>query len=132
MKKRTKKKEMSYVDGYVLVVSKKGLIAYKKMAQMAGEVWMKHGALDYKECVMEDPKPWKKAPVTFAKLLKAKPSEKVFFSFIVFKNRKHRDMVNAKVMKDPFMNDPKYKDKPMPFDMNRMLYAGFTSLVDEG
>jgi uncharacterized protein YbaA (DUF1428 family) len=32
-------------------------------------------------------------------------------------------------MKDPFMNDPKWKDKPMPFDMKRMAYGGFKVLV---
>ncbi len=28
------------------------------------------------------------------------------------------------------MNDPAYKDKPMPFDMKRMVYGGFKSLVE--
>ena len=48
------------------------------------------------------------------------------FSYIVYKSRQHRDAVNAKVMKDPLMNDPKYKDKPMPFDMKRFAYGGFS------
>ncbi len=30
----------------------------------------------------------------------------------------------------PFMNDPAYKDKPMPFDMKRMVYGGFKALVE--
>ncbi|HMZ50664.1 MAG TPA: DUF1428 family protein, partial [Candidatus Sumerlaeota bacterium] len=42
---------MAYVDGYVLPIPKKKLAAYKKMAQMGAKMWMKHGALDYKECV---------------------------------------------------------------------------------
>jgi alkaline phosphatase len=46
----------------------------------------------------------------------------------VFKSRAHRDSVNAKVMKDPIMDE--YKDKPMPFDMKRMVYGGFKVLVD--
>jgi uncharacterized protein YbaA (DUF1428 family) len=45
---------MKYVDGYVLAVPKKNLQAYRRMAQMAGKVWRKHGALDYKECVGDD------------------------------------------------------------------------------
>ena len=52
------------------------------------------------------------------------------FSFIVFKSRAHRDRVNARVMKDPMMSDPAWKDKPMPFDMKRMVYGGFKVLVD--
>jgi len=28
------------------------------------------------------------------------------------------------------MNDPIYKDKPMPMDMKRFVYGGFKVLVD--
>lgn len=119
----------TYVDGYVLIVPKKNLAAYRRMAQMGAKIWRKYGALDYKECVLEDAKP-KYVTLTFGKMLKKKPSETVIFSYIAFKSRAHRDAVNAKVMKDPMMNNPKYKDKPMPFDMKRMAYAGFKVIVD--
>jgi hypothetical protein len=59
-----------------------------------------------------------------------KPNETVVFSYIVFKSRKHRDKVNAKVMKDPIMNDPKWQDMPMPFQMDRMAYGGFEVIVE--
>jgi len=118
-----------YVDGYVLAVPKKNLRAYRQMAQMGGKVWRKYGALDYKECVGDDLNP-KWAGIKFPRTVKAKPGETVVFSFIVFKSRAHRDSINAKVMKDPVMNDPKYKDKPMPFDMKRMVYGGFKVIVD--
>ena len=52
----------------------------------------------------------------------------VVFAWIVFKSRAHRDRVNAKVMKDPRlanMIDP----KDMPFDPKRMVFGGFTVLV---
>lgn len=117
-----------YVDGFVLVVPKKNLPAYKRMAMAAAEVWKKYGALDYKECVGDDLHP-KGVVFTFPKVMKLKPDETVVFSYIVFKSRAHRDTVNAKVMKDPFMNDPKYKDKPMPFNMKRMVYGGFKVIV---
>ena len=45
---------MSYVDGFVLVVPKKKLAIYKKMATKAGKIWREHGALDYRECVGDD------------------------------------------------------------------------------
>ena len=40
--------------------------------------------------------------------------------------------MNKKVMKemDKMMNDPKYKNQPMPFDMKRMAYAGFKAIVE--
>ena len=66
---------------------------------------------------------------SFPQSVKLKPGETVFFSWIVFKSRAHRDRVNAKVMKDPRlarMMDP----KAMPFDARRMIYGGFVVLVD--
>ena len=119
---------MTYVDGFVLVVKKGKLKDYKKMASAAGKIWIKHGALEYFECVGEDMNP-KWVQLTFPKMIKPKSGEKVVFSFIVYKNKKHRDSINKKVMKDPFMNDSKYKDKPMPFDMKRMAYGGFETIV---
>ncbi|OGH68610.1 MAG: RNA signal recognition particle [Candidatus Magasanikbacteria bacterium RIFCSPHIGHO2_02_FULL_47_14] len=129
MPTKNKKTSGHYVDGFVLVVPKKNLNMYKEMATEAGKVWKKYGALDFKECVGDDLYP-KQVVFPFPKAMKLKKGETVVFSFIVFKSRVHRDSVNAKVMKDPFMNDPKYKDKPMPFDMKRMCYGGFTVLVD--
>jgi uncharacterized protein YbaA (DUF1428 family) len=119
---------MRYVDGYVLAVRKKNLGAYRQMAQRAAKVWRKHGALQYFECVGDDLNP-KWATITFRRTVRAKPGETVIFSFVVFKSRAHRDRVNAKVMRDPLMNDPAYKDKPMPFDMKRMVYGGFKTIV---
>ncbi len=118
-----------YVDGFVLVVSKKNLAAYRRMARVTGRVWRKYGALDYKECIIDDAKP-KWVTLTFPKLAKAKPGELVVFSYIVYKSRAHRDSVNARVMKDAQMNEKKWKDKPMPFDMKRVAYGGFSVAVD--
>ena len=134
MKKKTKssKSKALYVDGFVLVVPKKKMAAYKKMAEIGRDVWMKHGALDYKECVADDVTPDTQGMkvLTFPKLAKQKKDEVVVFSYILYKSRKHRDEVNAKVMKDSMMNQEKWKDKPMPFDMRRMAYGGFSVLVD--
>ena len=117
-----------YVDGYVLAVPKKNIPAYRRMALKAGKVWREHGALEFRECAGDDLKP-KGVEHRFPRLIKAKPGETVFFSWIVFKSRAHRDKVNAKVMKDPRlaeMMDP----KAMPFDAKRMVYGGFKALVD--
>ena len=98
------------------------------MATLGKKLWLKYGALDYKECQGDDlnPKgmPGMKAR-TFVDAANAKSGETVWFSYIVFKNKKHRDEVNKKVMKDPAMNDDAWKDKPMPFDMKRFVYGGF-------
>lgn len=117
---------MSYVDGFVLVVPKKKLAIYKKMATRAAMVWKDHGALDYRECVGDDLKV--KMGLPFPKLAKTKPSETVVFSYIVYKSRAHRDRVNAKVMKDERLHEGMPKE--MPFDMKRMAYGGFKTLVE--
>lgn len=124
---------MAYVDGFVLVVPKKKTAEYKKMAQFGRKLWMKYGALDYKECIGDDLRPkgmGGPAPLSFLTMTKAKPGETVWFSFIVYKSKQHRDQVTKKVMKDPVMNDPKWKNMPMPFDTKRMAYGGFKVLVD--
>jgi len=117
---------MSYVDGFVLVVPKKKLAIYKSMARKAGKVWREHGALEYRECVGDDLKV--KMGLPFPKLVKAKPSETVVFSYIVYKSRAHRDKVNAKVMADKRLTGPGMP-KEMPFDIKRMAYGGFKTLV---
>lgn len=122
------KRNERYVDGYVLPVLKKQLAAYRAMATKGAKVWKKYGAIEYKECIADDMRP-KHVVFTFPKALKLKPTEVAVFSYVTFKSRAHRDAVNAKVMKDPAMNDPKYKDKPMPFDMKRMVYGGFKVIV---
>jgi uncharacterized protein YbaA (DUF1428 family) len=117
---------MPYVDGYVIPIPVKNLPAYRRMAQKASEIWMDHGALDYHETVGEDLKT--KFGTTFIKLLKLKKGETAIFAWITYKSRKHRDTVNAKVMKDPRLGGP--QEKEMPFDMKRMTYGGFNSIVD--
>lgn len=117
---------MSYVDGFLLPMPKKNLKAYKKIAAKAEKIWLEHGALDYKECVGQDLKA--KGCTPFPRVAKTKSGETVVFAYILYKSRKHRDAVNAKVMKDPRiqnMCDP----KNMPFDVKRMAYGGFKVIV---
>lgn len=119
----------TYVDGFVLSVPKGKTEAYKKMAREGAKMWKKFGALEYKECIADDMTP-PNITFTFPKMAKVKPGDVVWFSFIVFKSRKHRDQVNAKVM--AYMQE-KYKDEKdmtMPFDMKRMAYGGFQAVVE--
>lgn len=117
---------MSYVDGFVLLVPKKNLAAYKRMSTKAGKVWREHGALDYRECVGDDLKV--KFGTSFTKLAKPKTGEAIVFSFIVYKSRAHRDKVNAKVMADKRITAT--MNKKMPFDPKRMAYGGFKTFVE--
>jgi len=113
-----------YIDGFVLPVPKRNIVAYRRMAAQAGKVWRDHGALDYKECVGDDLNV--KMGMPFPRVITSKPGETIVFAYIVYKSRAHRDRVNAKVMKDKRLTMP----KKMPFEVKRMLYGGFKVLVD--
>jgi uncharacterized protein YbaA (DUF1428 family) len=115
-----------YVDGFVIPIPKRKSAAYRRIARKAGKVWREHGALDYVECIADDVKPGKHT--SFPQSVKLKPGEAVWFSYVVYKSRRHRDQVLAKVMKDPRlakMMDP----KAMPFDGKRMFWGGFKVAV---
>jgi uncharacterized protein YbaA (DUF1428 family) len=116
-----------YVDGFVLPVPTGQLDAYCRMAEDAGRVWKEHGALQFVECVADDVKPGK--VTSFPQSVQLKDGETVVFSFIVFRDRAHRDEVNAKVMADPRIK-ASMEGTEMPFDMQRMFYGGFRTLVD--
>ena len=115
-----------YVDGYVIPVPKKSVNAYRREAQKAGKIWRDHGALEFRECVGDDLNV--KMGLPFPRGIKVKPGETVIFSWIVYKSRAHRDSVNKKVMKDPRL--AKLMNQPMPFDVKRMLYGGFKTIVE--
>lgn len=116
-------KKATYVDGFVIPIPKKNKAKYKKMAEDGCATWLKFGALDYKECIIDDATP-PGVTMTFRKMAGAKPNETVWFSFITYKSRKHRDMVNKKVMA---YFAKKYGDAAwdMPFDMKRFATGGF-------
>jgi uncharacterized protein YbaA (DUF1428 family) len=121
-----------YVDGFVFPITKKNLGGYKKMAEWGKKTWMKHGALAYYECMGDDLKV--KAdhgmkPLSFTEIAKAGANDTVWFSFIVFKDKKHRDAVNKKVMAQMNEEADKWKNVAMPMDPNKMAYGGFKTVV---
>jgi uncharacterized protein YbaA (DUF1428 family) len=117
---------MAYVDGFVIALPRRKLPLYRRIARQAGKIWKKHGALEYRECAGDDLKI--KMGVPFPKLARVKPGETVLFSWILYRNRRDRDRVNATVMKDPRIG--RMMKVPMPFDMKRMAYGGFKVIVD--
>jgi len=122
-----------YIDGFVLVVPKGKEAEYQKMAEEGRDSWIKHGALEYFESRGDDLKPQEMGDEksrSFTEMANANSDENVWFSFIVFNSKEHRDEVNKKVMDD--MNE-KYEgqtDVSMPFDMKKMAYGGFEVAVE--
>ena len=118
---------MAYVDGFILPVPKRKSDVYRRIARKAGKIWREHGALAYVECVADDVKPGKRT--SFPQSVKLKPGEAVWFSWIVYKSRRHRDRVLKKVMQDPRLK-PMMNPQAMPFDARRMFWGGFKVVID--
>ncbi len=122
-----------YVDGFVLVVPKGKEEAYQKMAEEGRDAWMRHGALQYFECRGDDLKQQEMGDEksrAFAEMAGAGPDENVWFSFIIFESKEHRDEVNAKVMEEMAEKYKDMTDMEMPTDMKRMAYGGFAVAVE--
>jgi uncharacterized protein YbaA (DUF1428 family) len=122
-----------YVDGFVLVVPKGKVEEYKKMAEEGRDAWMKHGALQYFECKGDDLKQQEMGPDktrSFSEMAGAQDAEDVWFSFIVFESKEHRDEVNKKVMAEMSEAYDEQSGFTSPADMTRMAYGGFEVLVE--
>lgn len=122
-----------YVDGFVLVVPNDKTEEYKKMAELGRDTWMKHGALEYYETRGDDLVPQDMGGVSaraFTEMAGATANDNVWFSFIVFQSKEHRDAVNAKVMADMDQQMAGQEGKSMPFDMKTMAYGGFQVEVE--
>lgn len=120
---------MSYVDGFLLVVPKKNMAKYKKIAKVAGKVWRDHGAVEYRECVGDDL--FIKGMPGFPKRVQMKKTETVLFSWIVYENKAQRNRVNASVMKDKRMLKMCEEMQKSPiFELKRMSYGGFKTIVE--
>ena len=118
---------MPYVDGFLLPIPKKNVAAYRRIAQKAGKIWLEHGALEYRECVGDELDTGMGLP--FPKGMKLKRGETAMFSWIVYTSKAHRDRVNKKVMKDPRLAKM-MTPEAMPFDVKKMMYGGFRTIVD--
>jgi uncharacterized protein YbaA (DUF1428 family) len=114
-----------YVDGFVTPVPKKNLDKYRKVAKEAGQVWLEYGALQFVECRGDDVPEGKKT--SFPMSVQLKDDEVVFFSYVVYRDRQHRDEVMKKVMADPRMQP---NEDNMPFDGSRMIFGGFETIVE--
>lgn len=122
-----------YVDGFVLVVPNDKTEEYKRMAEGGRDSWMKHGALAYYECRGDDLVTQEMGGAKareFPEMAGAGADQTVWFSFIVFESREHRDEVNAKVNKEMEETAVAYENAPMPFDVNQLAYGGFQVEVE--
>lgn len=114
---------MAYVDGFLLAVPDANREAYRRLADIAAEVFRDHGALRVVECWADD------VPdgvlTSFPMAVKIEPGESVVFSWIEWPSREARDAGNKAMMEDP-----RLEGTEMPFDSKRMIFGGFTILLE--
>lgn len=122
-----------YIDGFVLVVPKGKAEEYRRMAEEGRDSWMKHGALEYFECKNDDLKQQEMGSAksrSFSEMTGANDVDDVWFSFIVFESRAHRDEVNKKVMDEMSETYDDHSNFTSPFEMSQMAYGGFEVVVE--
>jgi uncharacterized protein YbaA (DUF1428 family) len=114
-----------YVDGFVAAVPTANRDAYRRHAEAAAVVFKEHGALRLVECWGDDVPEGKLT--SFPMAVKAQADETVVFSWITWPSRQVRDAAMPKVMADPRVGR---EANPMPFDGKRLIYGGFSVIVD--
>lgn len=112
---------MAYFEFVVTPVPKGKLKAYRALCKKSAQVWKKHGAVSYVECLEDDVKPGK--VTSFPQSVKLGKGEVVGVACIEYKSKAHRAAVSKKVMTDPFMAN--FDMKTAPFDPKRMFFGGF-------
>ena len=119
-----------YIDGFAFPVPQHRLSEYQRVAQAVAEIWREHGALDYREYVGDELT--REGTGSFIDLVDAKDGEAIVFGWVVFASREERDLANGKVAADRRMADliePLVEPANPVFDVERMAYGGFQSLV---
>lgn len=116
-----------YVDVYLLPISEEKIPAYKEMAEKAGKIFRKHGALTYREYVASDLKVMGET-TPFPSVIKLEAGEILVYASVEFESETHRNESMKRMFEDPEMHAVMPKE-PV-FDMKRMVYGGFAVLVD--
>ena len=115
---------MSFVDGFVAAVPAAKKEAYLEHARATWPLFKKYGAVSMRECWGTDVPDGKLT--SFPMAVKAEPDEVVVFSWIEWPDKATRDTCWAAAE-----TDPRFQQMgEMPFDGKRMIYGGFSVLVD--
>lgn len=114
---------MSYMDGFVIPVPNGNKQAYIDVAKKAAPIFLEHGAIRVVETWNDDIKPGKVNDFRTAVI--AEDNEGVVFSWIEWPSKEVRDVGMEKVM-----HDERMQSGEMPFSGERLIYGGFTTVVD--
>lgn len=116
---------MSYVEGYLVPVKTARFAEYVAIARQGAAIWKDLGALAVIEA-RADNAPYGEL-TSFPRAVQLQEGEEVVFSYILFRDRAHRDAVMAAAMQDKTFMDLMQTDV---MDGKRMIWGGFQSFVE--
>jgi uncharacterized protein YbaA (DUF1428 family) len=114
---------MAYIDGFVIPVAKADRQKFIDHANHVDVLFKEFGAVRIVEC-WEDDVPDGKV-TDFRRSVALGEDEAVVFSWIEWPDKATRDAAFAKMQ-----TDPRFEQVPVPFDGKRMIFGGFTPVVE--
>ncbi len=112
-----------YIDGIVLPVKTGDREAFGEFARSVGDVFLEFGALRVMDTVADDVQPGERTD--FFRAIRAVDGEDPSFGWVEWPDKATRDAGwNA------IMTDPRMQGHDAPFDGKRMIFGGFTTIVD--
>jgi uncharacterized protein YbaA (DUF1428 family) len=118
---------MTYVEGFVVPVPNANREEYRRHAAEAAPLFHEFGATRMVEAWGNDVPDGK--VTDFKGAVQARPDETVVFSWFEYPSKEARDAANQKMRSDPRMAG---MGASMPFDGQRMIFSGFSPIVEEG
>ncbi|MEN2786241.1 DUF1428 domain-containing protein [Sphingomonas qilianensis] len=115
-----------YVDGFLIPVLPDRKEAYFAMARKASPMFQEHGATRIVEAWGDDVPA---GQVTdFYRAVHAEDRENIVFSWVEWPDKTARDAGMKRITADERMKTPPAE---MPFDGKRMIFGGFTPILDQ-
>ncbi|GLR72676.1 DUF1428 domain-containing protein [Agaribacter marinus] len=112
-----------YLDIYVVPVKRENKEKYIEFALFAADIIKQHGALSVKEAWEDDVPDGELTSIPMA--VKKEDDEAVVVGSIEWTSKDIRDKGWEKIMSDEALSS-----KDMPFDGKRMIFGGFSNIVD--
>jgi uncharacterized protein YbaA (DUF1428 family) len=122
---------MPYIDGFVLAVPTANKQKFIEHARQFDALFIELGAKRIFECWGDDVPAGKLTD--FRRAVQANDDETVVFSWVEWSDKAQRDAAMSR-MDDMMKTDPRWDPakNPMPFDGKRMIFGGFTPVVQLG
>ncbi|WP_317930181.1 DUF1428 domain-containing protein [Halioxenophilus sp. WMMB6] len=119
---------MPYIDGFIIAVPHSNKERFISHASSCDSIFIDFGATRVIECWQDDLPSGEVSD--FRQAVQAKGDEAVVFSWVEWPDKATRDTAMAKML-DPSNSDPRMdpNQNPMPFDGMRMIFGGFTPVV---